>query len=565
MKRILLVLAVVSFLAGAIFVLVIREEQAADPLVFLPGDTMALVDVRQPAALYGKYRQSRLGQRLSTIRWGDLLRQFGASEEEAGVFQDEVDQIQAFLDGPVFRELFARRAVLALLPFVSGSSAPATPWESLVLIARPRHRTEVVELLAPLLPDDNRYATETYQGCEIRTFLLADDTILAVAASDGLLLASFSADTVKRCLDLALPLPAAEKNRLANKPEYLALRKRAGSRDEQFVYGNEQAVTHLLQSVAHFEPGMVAPSVLPEEGDFGHGAFFCGTEMDRLDCTAILQTVREGAGAGMVPPAIDDTLAAAPANLLLHYWTNLLDLSRIVAVLQHIPQFRASLNRSEKWLVRKTGLSFSEFFSLFDRQISLTVTGMRGNGFFPLPQLCCRLTIKDEERLRQVLFSLLAGKSQASREVAGVRIHTLLLAGGLLQPSWAIRDGVVFVADSPEQIEQGLGQPEAPLTETSLFRQVDVGLNEPNNMTAYVNYPRFLDGLQQFAAWGATILAMMDQERGGRARALVDLVVTPVLDGMKMYEAGSSRLLLAPSELVMDSALVFADQAGKEE
>ncbi|HBI14150.1 MAG TPA: hypothetical protein DDY20_01280 [Desulfobulbaceae bacterium] len=564
MKRIFLALAAGLFLAAAVYVLFIRKEHAADPLAFLPGDTLALVDLRQPAALYDRCRQSRLGQRIGKIRWEELLLQFGAGEEEARHFQDEVAQIQAFLDGPLFRELFARRAILALLPVDPGNRTLAATWDSLVLIASPRHQTKAVELLAPLLTNDNQYSAEAFHNREIRSFILTDKTVLSVAASDGLLLASLSADTVKRCLDLALRQPAAGEDRLSSNTGYQALRQRAGGRDEQFVYGDARALTRLLHTLS--SPGLAHAETegIAGEGDFGPGAFFCGNEIDRLDCTAVLLAKPGWAGAGMPMQGRDDFLASVPADLLLHYWTNLLDLTRWTAALQHVPQLRDHLSMSEKWLVRKTGMTFSEFFSLFDNQISLTVTGIRGNGFLPLPRLCCRLAIKDEERLRLAIFSLLAGKTQASREVAGTRINTLMLGGGLLQPSWAIKDGIVFFADSPEQLEQSLGRPEVPLVKTPRFRQVDIGLEELSNMIAYVHNPNLIDGLQQFASWGATILAMIDQEHGGRIRALVDLVVAPVLDGMKMFAAGSSRLRAEPSELRIESVLLLADRAEEE-
>ncbi|MHB8810517.1 MAG: hypothetical protein ACYC9M_10950 [Desulfobulbaceae bacterium] len=564
LKRIVLLFTLVVLLAGAaVYVLILREDHAGDPLDFLPGDTLALIDLRQPAAAYAQYRQSRLGQRLGAIRWGDLRRQFGASAEAAAAFQDAVDRFQAFLAGPVSRELFARRAVLALLPALPSATntVSSAPWDSLVLIARPRHRPDVAELLAPLLARDSQAAMETYQGRDIRTFLLADNATLAVVASDGLLLASFSVDTVKRCLDLGLRQATAESGRLNSNPGYLAVRKRADGRDEQFVYGDVGRVTRLLYSVFSSGMGTAGPETLPDR--FGHGAFFCGTEMGRLDCTAILQN-EPGGPVAAIPPAVDHTLAVAPADLLLHYSTNLFDLPRVAAELQHSPPFQDAVGSAEEWFVGKTGRSLPDFLSLFGNRISLTVTGMRGNGFFPLPRLYGRLAVKDEERLRQALTALFAGKTQASKEVAGVRIHTLLLAGGLLQPSWIISDGFVLFADSPEQLEQSLLPPVAPLTESPRFKEVNVGLEAPNNMTTYVNYPRFLDGLQQLVAWTVTILTMMDQERGGQIKALVELVVTPVLDGMKMFAAGSSHLLLAPSELVMESALVFVDAAGEE-
>jgi hypothetical protein len=565
MKRIFQALAVGLLIAGALSILVIQKDRVADPLAFLPADTLALVDVRQPAALYDQFRHSRLGKRFSAIRWGELLRQFGVSEEEAGAFQEEVDQLQGFLNGPLFRELFARRVVLALLPDASGSRALADQRNSLVLIASPRHRTEVVELLAPLLPDNNQQVIETYQGFAIRTFHLADELEFAVVASDGLLIASLSAATVKRCLDLDLRQPNSEKSPLSSNPAYLDLRKRSAGHDDQFVYGDLQAASRLLHSVAGSGQGISAPPGWPAEGDSRHGALFCGPRMGRFDCTAILPAHSGEADAGTPPPAVDTALAAVPADMLFHYWSNLLDLSRIVAGLRHIPRLRDPLASAEDWLVRKTGMSFSDFFSLFDRQFSLTVTGMRGNGFFPLPRLCCRLVIKDEELLREALVALMAGKSQVSKEVAGVRINTLVLAGGLLQPSWAISNGLVYFADSPEQLEQNLVQPHSPLNESPLFRKVDVGLEEPNNMITFVNYPRLMDGLQRLAAWGATILAMVDQERGSRARAVVDLFFTPLLDGMKMAEAGSSRLIASPSGLVWESALILADRTGREE
>ena len=564
LKRTVPALAALLLLVGAAYLFLARDERAADPLSYLPGDTLALVDVRKPAALYATYRRSRLGKRLGAIRWDELWREFGAGAAEASASQARVAAVQEFLASPLFEEFFSRRAVLALLPPTVAGQDPAAfdPRESLALIARPRHRTDVVALLAPLLAADSRQLSEAYQGREIRVFTLADNTVLAVAASDGLLVAAFSVALVKRCLDLGVD-PASARHRLSGNPEYQELRKRASGQDEQFVYGDAPALARLLFRPAGVGAAAGQDAPWPLTG-YRHGALFCAADAKRLSCTAILRNVPGKRGAAPTPAESDAELARLPAQLLFHFWTNLLDLPRVVAALRQDARLRDQVSSAEFWLARKSGVPFPELWSLFGNRLSLTVAGMRGSGFFPLPRFCACLAVQDQQRLSEALAKLLTGKEQTSRKVAGVRVNTLPLAGGLLQPSYAISEGLLTVADSPEQLEQCLGPSATPLISTEGFRRADVGLAQPSNMVSYTDCPRFLDGLGQLSVWAATLFAMTDQEQGKRVRAVVDRVVTPVLDGLKMYAAGSSRLTAGPTELVLKSVLVFAGRAGKE-
>ena len=344
---------------------------------------------------------------------------------------------------------------------------------------------------------------------------------------------------------MALNAPEVERPRLNTLSAFLDLRQRAADRDRLYFY------TAIPDSSLPAVPDS-SPS-----GQIRHGVFFCGNNADALRCTAIVQP-----GPGIEPPlpAADEMLIGLPADVILHSWTNLFAPPAFIADLLQLPFLPEAVADGDAWLRGRTGLDLTEFFSLFGSRIGCTVTGMRDNDFFPLPRLWCRVAVRDEERLRSAISSVLAGRNLTRRAAVGVDIHGVLLAGGLLQPSYAFKDGDLYFADSPEQIEQCLAQPTTPLTASEQFRQVNVGLLEPGHMSGYISYPRLADGLRRLAAWCATILALTDQERGKRVRFLVDQTLLPMLEGLRMFAAASFRLQVTPAEVVLESALVRAER-----
>lgn len=540
--RLVSLLAAGLLLAGVVVWFLVRQERSADPLRCLPADTLALVELRDPALLGNQLLASPLGQRLAALRWQAILEELGVAQEEAALVQARVELAQSFLSGPLFRELAGSRAVLALLP-PQGQASPALTAEKLrqglVLITQPRSSTDLMNLLAPLLLDRRQRELEMYRGIEIRPVELDEDLTLYLSVGKGLLLASFSDAMLRRSLDLRLDREPAGNRHLEGLPDYQALRRRAAGRDSVFFYRKQVGSGS-------------APSGL-----------FCGDEGDRLRCTAVLQPGdTEGE---LPPPATDEALARLRAELVAHGWTNLLDPAGTVAALTQLPPLQEFLAAGNSWLHQKTGLTLQEFSALFDRPISCTLTEWRGSEFFPLPHFCCRLAVRDEDRLRTALASLFAGKNLAKRESAGVAIISAPLAGGLLQPSYAFRDGTILIGDSPEQIELDLTSPTEPLSESKLFRRASVGKAEADQMHAYLDYPRFGEGVRRLAAWGATLLSLTDQDQGRLALLLVDQVLNPILDGLRMFAAGSVSLLVTPGEVVMEAVLVRAAESGKEE
>lgn len=536
------VVAAGLFLAGIGVWFLVRQERAADPLRSLPADTLALVDLHDPALLYGQFLASPLGQRLTGLNFRDILVELGFAPDDASLVQARIEWAQSFLAGPLFRELTGNRAILALLPS-QGESPPALTAEQvrqgLLLITQPRSSADLMHLLAPLLLARSPREPEIYHGVEIRTLDLDEDITLYLSAGRGLLLASFSSAVLRRSIDLTLDGESLSSQRLASLPAYQALRRRAAGRDRLFFYRMQRT------------SGSASTSM------------FCGDEADRLRCTAVFQpgdTEDE-----LPPPATDEALAGLPADLVAHGWTNLLDPAETVAALNRNIPLQELLAAGSIWLQRKTGLTLQEFSSLFGRPISCTLTGWRNSEFFPLPHLRCRLAVRDEARLREVLSSLFAGKNLVEREAAGVAIISVPLAGGLLQPAYAFRDGTLLLGDGPEQIEQILSVPPEPLTESKLFQRATLGLAKADQMHAFLDYQRFAEGVRRLAAWGATLLTLTDQEQGRRAWVLVDQALTPILEGLRMFAAGSVSLLAAPGEVVMESVLIKAEENSKED
>jgi len=550
-------------------------ESVVDPASLLPANTLVMVDVKKPADAYKKFSHSSLGRQIHSIRWGELLRALEIPEETVAGVNAQQAELETILDSAFFHEFFGRRAVLALIPpdtATAGASGPLNLQEHLVLLCRPRHRASLVELLSSPFAKEYQYVTEIYLGKEIRTFVLDHETSISLVLSDGIFISSFSPALVKRCIDLSMKNLTKGRSGLKKNPEYRYLRERTRGKDNQFIYVDLKGLHRMFTiypgfALRHDATGLAGISA--EDIPFSSFAFFSKAGKKKHHYTSILHF--DGASRFMQqgaplypPPAANSYLKEVPADLLAFFWTNMFDLRSIFRGLE-AGRKNGSVDLAgnfEEWLLLKTGLSLERFMSLFGTQLSINVSEVRTAGFLPMPRICFRIEIKNQQAAQQMIDSILDTLPVSSNNVNGVQVHSVMLAGGLIQPSYAVKDSFLVIADSRQQIEQILTSHDKLLIRDPLYKKADVGLSEPNNMIAFCRNAELVDGLKELAVWGGTLLAMSDQRQGAAARVIVDMVVLPVLEGMKMYTAKSARIYSTQSELVLESAVLLDESNG---
>jgi hypothetical protein len=133
-----------------------------------------------------------------------------------------------------------------------------------------------------------------------------------------------------------------------------------------------------------------------------------------------------------------------------------------------------------------------------------------------------------------------------------------------MQPSYALLDRFLVMADSRKQIEDILKVSSKRLVNDELFQAVDMGMLQPSNLVVFTRTAEIIDGLKEFASWAGTMIAIRDEVAGSKRKILIDQVILPLLDGLKMFRAKGVRSYTAAGELVLDSVFLVSEPGSGE-
>lgn len=97
------------------------------------------------------------------------------------------------------------------------------------------------------------------------------------------------------------------------------------------------------------------------------------------------------------------------------------------------------------------------------------------------------------------------------------------------------------------------------LLNTDLIKKNNTGLTEPNNLVTYSNNVHLIDTLKDFLNIMGTLVALEDRRLAQKIRLLNDTIVTPLLDGMKMYDTSITRSYFTSEHIVVDVTTTISD------
>ncbi len=569
MRRLAFLLLIV--IGGGIFAYLLssRYEGGIDPVDILPPGTVAVVDWTNPAGSYERFKESRLGVRVAAIDWPRVLRGLDTPARRIRRIENTRRKIRQAVNTPLFRELFGGRVVLALLPAAPGKRmVPAAALrKNLVLIVRPRHRASFIDLLSSFFAGRLKFRTQSYRGTVIKSFALDRKLSLSTAVTDGLILISLAPEPLERCLDQSFARLTGGRSGLNGDFAYRNLRERARRQDDLFCYLDLVRLRTMLKRLAAAGPDAAAAATLKKivaaSGPFQSVALFRkpGRRIQNYSgvvrfAPQLLNEVQKKLYTSK--PVQDKILATIPAGQIFYFWMNTLDPQTWwqAARTDARPDDARQLRRLQQWLIDNTGQTPEKLFAMLGHQFSLSLTRINTSGLFPVPRLCCRLAVVDKKGIQAVLDKMLAGLPVRTDKVAGIPVTSIMLAGGLMQPSYALVDGFLVIADSRRQIDAILQPGHETLVRDARFKKVNVGLTEPNNLIIFSRNAELLDGLKELVSWAGTIVAIRDARAGAKSKVLIDQVVLPVLDGLKMNVAAGVREFNTGRELIMESAVL---------
>jgi hypothetical protein len=260
-------------------------------------------------------------------------------------------------------------------------------------------------------------------------------------------------------------------------------------------------------------------------------------------------------------PTLGQIFQDVPEDLVLSFWFNWLEPRRWWhTTLAHGEKDElASANRIAAWIKAQTDMDMDQFLGLFGRQFSVHVAEISTAGFFPVPRLCLSIEVLNRKEVDAFFQKIIANLPAKKTMVGGVPVVSLLAAQGMLQPSYAFFNGYLLLADSREQIEDILLREKTRLAEGKTYQAVDTHLNTPANLHLFARTPEMITALQELASWAGTMITVRDHKTGATSKLLIDQVVSPVLESLKVYKAIGIRSATGPGELVIDGTVLRAE------
>jgi hypothetical protein len=205
-------------------------------------------------------------------------------------------------------------------------------------------------------------------------------------------------------------------------------------------------------------------------------------------------------------------------------------------------------------------MDMESFWGLFGQEFGFNVTAISTAGFFPVPRICFSIAVQNQKKVASFLEKVTAGLPVRRDEIEGIPVVSLLAANGMLQPSYAFVNGNLLLADSREQLEDILLQRKKSLLQDTDFQAVLPGTTEPANLHLFARTAELVTALQELASWAGTMIAVRDPKTGATSKILVDKIIVPLLESLKMYRAMGVRSVTRPDEVVVDATVLRTEE-----
>ena len=476
------------------------------------------------------------------------------------------------IEGPGFDELLGKEFSVALFPAKSFSAAnPAKALEErLLLIARPRHNTGVLQFIAPLISKDIEQSRAQYGSHIITRYHVDEKTTVSTVTVNGLILAGLDERVVRKSLDSY----DEGNDTLSGNADFQRLRK---------SFHKARLFTYLSLPALYDQGRMIAENLQEEDQtEFlalleqwsGWGAAAYGAWRDEgivRDKAEILYSKKilnaDVAELFAVKPVKNNTLAMVPAGTLFYYWTNTLNLPLIWEMYANsiVQQQPEALDILRQELRDSVDVELEDLLAMIDKEFALIVKDVDREGI-PLPKVAGVVQLKNPERFLGIFNTLLqeteipfSTKTYKGREITYWGIAPQ--AG--LQPAFCLLGEYLLLSNSYDLVKQLValeGDPQNTLLQSPAVEKVRGELMKENNSAAYIDIVHLADALKDIATWAGTMAMLQGPEAARNAEIVVNKLILPLLDGIAMYTQLGSRSAISEDSIVLESTITVVHE-----
>ncbi len=550
---------------GLFFFLKDQQEKTLSASDCLPSDVLFYGEQFDFTDMYQDFTKSRLGRTLARIDYKGIATELGESGEDMLKVEEAWQKVNSVVNDPGFNELLGKEFSIAVFPAKSFSADnPAKAIEErLLLIARPRHNTKILQMLAPVISKDVQQSKVQYGSHTITRYKIDEENTLSTATVRDLIIAGFEERLVRKSLDHY----DTKKETLSGNEDFQKLRKRFEG-TKLFTYLSIPALSRQGRMIGESlsEENKVEFFALLDEWDGWGAAAYGAWHEDGLvrDKIEILFNKDELdsriARLCEVKPTGNRTLPLVPAETLFYYWTNTLNLPLFWEIYSSYAssQQPVALDILRHELRDSAGVELEELLAMIDSEFSLIIEDVDREGI-PLPKITVMVQLKEPDKFIDI-FNILLKNSDipVSKKEYGKQEISYWgeFPQGGLQPAFTLMDDYLLVSNSIDLVQRivdvrsGSAQ---SLINSSAMKEVGKGLLKDNNSATYIHIAKLADALKDLAVWGGSMAVLQGPEVARNADISVNQLLLPFLDGIAMYTQLGSRSIITKDSIVLES------------
>ena len=568
MKKIVILIVVLGLVAIGTSYFLKTAHKEVKPAKLLPADTLLMVELVNIEKSIDGFKSGKLGQKLNEIDLTGVMQDLEVPIKAIEEYEKTKSAVLSTLDSMLFKELFGRETVLAVLPVKIDHLAPEglkKALGSLVLISRPKSRAELVEFVSRILTKNLKFQTEVYAGYEIKSFELDYDITVYYSLADGLLVATLDRQTIINCLDLRKnQQPSLDQNEY-----YQNLRsKLASSGTKTFVYNNTKKMHESILNISRLiikkeEFSDTERSLAGFKGLKAIGYASYDDDSELLQNRILVMIDKKGlepvyAKVYCSKPGENKTLQFVPDNTLVYYWANNLYLKSFWDIYFENQYLNDEEKKSMKTsLEKEIGAGFDEVLQAFGNQFGLILTDINTGGPFPIPKLTFFVETADQDTVAKLIDSVTqkSGMVLQKEEFNDIKIRYIILPfGNDVQPAYAFFNGFCLVSINHQLIKDIISTYKNGdnITTDKDFSAVNKGLTDKNNNIMFVKFDQLIDKIKELIILGRNMMVLKDQGKAEKTAIVINGVINPALDGLKMYRTIGSRTFTKENEIEAD-------------
>ena len=568
MKKIVILIVVLGLVAIGTSYFLKTAHKEVKPAKLLPADTLLMVELVNLEKSIDGFKSGKLGQKLNEIDLTGVMQDLEVPIKAIEEYEKTKSAVLSTLDSMLFKELFGQETVLAILPLKIDNLAPEglkKALGSLVLISRPKSSAELVEFVSRILTKNLKFQTEVYAGYEIKSFELDYDITVHYSLADGLLVATLDRQAIITCLDLRKnQQPSLDQNEY-----YQNLRsKLASSGTKTFVYNNTKKMHESILNISRLiikkeEFSDTERSLAGFKGLKAIGYASYDDDSELLQNRILVMIDKKGlepvyAKVYCSKPGENKTLQFVPDNTLVYYWANNLYLKSFWDIYFENQYLNDEEKESMKTsLEKEIGAGFDEVLQAFGNQFGLILTDINTGGPFPIPKLTFFVETADQDTVAKLIDSVTqkSGMVLQKEEFNDIKIRYIILPfGNDVQPAYAFFNGFCIVSINHQLIKDIISTYKNGdnITTDKDFLAVNKGLTDKNNNIMFVKFDQLIDKIKELIILGRNMMVLKDQGKAEKTAIVINGVINPALDGLKMYRTIGSRTFTKENEIEAD-------------